>query len=155
MRGIVALLGFDGKRPAIGSKLFAGVFGVGMLLLGTGFVLQETLFGDITASPPGGPLLFLTVFYAIAFYTLSDFAVGRVASALVGVVRAVMWTVMWGTIVFYLVSHAVAGDVLALGFLTLPPAAAAVLILLTRWWIRKNRRRLDSVQPRSTRPGDR
>ena len=99
----------------------------------------------ITVSPPGGPLVFVCVFYAISLYALPDFAVGHVAPVLVGAVRAATW-VMWGVVAFYAASYAATGEFGALVFMAVPAVAAVALMLLVRW-IRNGQRRPGGVPP--------
>ena len=136
----------------------AGFFGISWLLLGTGFAVLEVLYGDITVSPPGGPLVFVSVFYAISLYALSDFAVGRVAPALVGATRVATWAFMWGVVAFYVASHAVAGEIFALVFMVVPMVAVVALMLLVRRILIGRRRpggdplRYPVLLPRPRRP---
>lgn len=155
MRGVVASLGFSGRRRVFAGGLTAGFFGASGLLLGTGFAVLEVLYGEMTVSPPGGPVVFISIFYAVALYSLSDFAVDFATPILVGAVRVATCVVVCGIIAFYMASYAVAGDIFALGFQILAPAVVVVLILLTRWWIRKAQSRSNGAPPRSSRSRDR
>lgn len=144
--GALASLGFGGRRRVFGDGLAAGFFGIGWLLLGTGFAVQEVLYGDITVSPPGGPLVFVSLFYAVSVYALSDFAVGRAVPALVNAVWVATWAVIWGVAAFYLASYAVAGEFGALAFMVAAAVAVVALMLLARRF-RDGRRRSGGVPP--------
>lgn len=144
--GALASLGFGGRRRVLGGGPAAGFFGAGWLLLGTAFAVFAVVYGDIAASPPGGPLVFVSFFYAVSLYAFSDFAVGRVAPALVGAARAAAWAVAWGVAAFYVASHAAAGEFGALALMAAAAVAVTALMLLARR-IRNGRRRPGGAPP--------